>query len=79
LATDTISLCEIKFNAGPFSIDNAYAKALQRKLDVFQPQTQTRKTLQLVLITCNDFMPNIWSEDLIDVALDASEIFGVHP
>jgi uncharacterized protein len=78
-ADDTISLCEIKFNAEPFSIDKTYAKVLQRKLDVFQTQTQTRKTLQLVLITFDDFKPNIWSEDLIDVAVDATEIFGGHP
>jgi hypothetical protein len=49
-ADDTISLCEIKFNAEPFSIDKTYAKILQRKLDVFQTQTQTRKALQLVLL-----------------------------
>jgi uncharacterized protein len=78
-ADDTISLCEIKFNAETFSIDKTYAKVLQRKLDVFQTQTQTRKTLQLVLITFDDFKPNIWSEDLIDVALNATEIFGGHP
>jgi hypothetical protein len=28
------------------------------------------------LITCNGFKPNTWSEDLIDIALDADEIFG---
>jgi hypothetical protein len=75
-ADDTISLCEIKFKIEMLSIDKAYAKELQRKLDVFQTQTQTRKTLKLVLITSNGFKPNIWSEDLIDVALDAAEIFG---
>lgn len=78
-ADDTISLCEIKFNAEAFSIEKTYAKALQRKLDVFQTHTETRKTLQLVLITFNSFKRNIWSEDLIDVALDATDIFGRDP
>jgi hypothetical protein len=49
---------------------------LQRKLDIFETITRTRKKVQWVLITCNGFKPNTWSEDLIDVALDAAVIFG---
>lgn len=41
--------------------------------------TQTRKNLQLVLITLSGFKPNIWSEGLVDVSLSADEIFdSVH-
>ena len=45
-------------------------------VDIFQTITRTRKKVQWVLITCNGFKPNTWSEDLIDIALDADEIFG---
>lgn len=75
-ADNVISLCEIKFNTTTFSINKAYAKALINKVDIFQRMTRTRKDIQLVLITTAGFKPNIWSEDLIDMAIDANTIFG---
>lgn len=71
-----VSLCEIKHNAGIFSIDKTYARELKRKVETFQSVTQTRKHLQLVLITLSGLKPNIWSEGLVDVSLSADEIFS---
>ena len=71
-----VSLCEIKFNTEVFTVTKSYARDLQRKLDIFATITRTRKKVQWVLITCNGFKPNTWSQDLIDIALDAAAIFG---
>ena len=67
-----ISLCEIKFNTEIFAVDKSYARELKRKIEIFQTVTKTNKKIQLVLITFGGFKPNTWSEDLIDIALDAS-------
>jgi uncharacterized protein len=71
-----VSLCEIKFNTEVYTVTKTYARDLQRKLDIFQTITRTRKKVQWVLITCNGFKPNTWSEDLIDISLDAAQIFA---
>jgi hypothetical protein len=71
-----ISLCEIKFNTEAFAVTKSYARELQHKLDIFQTVTRTRKDVRCVLITFNGFQANTWSQDLIDVALDAENIFG---
>lgn len=46
-----ITICEMKFSAKPFEISKAYASELKNKLDVFQEQSKTRKTLFLTMIT----------------------------
>jgi len=74
-ADGVISLCEVKFSMQTFSVDKAYALELKNKLDVFRSITKTRKDLQLVLITHEGFKPNTWSEDLVNVTLDAAKIF----
>jgi uncharacterized protein len=71
-----VSLCEIKFDTEVYTVTNTYARDLQRELDIFQTITRTRKKVQWVLITCNGFKPNTWSEDLIDIALDAAQSFA---
>jgi AAA+ ATPase superfamily predicted ATPase len=60
-----VTLCEIKYSANKYGIDKAYAKDLQRKLDVFQNKTKTPKQLFLTLITLNGVKKNLWSEDLV--------------
>jgi uncharacterized protein len=50
-ADDCINLCEIKFCNNEFEINKNYAKDLERKKDVFQSVTGTRKTIFLTMIT----------------------------
>jgi uncharacterized protein len=71
-----VSLCEVKFHADTFSIDKEYARKLKNKIETFQRVTGSRKTVQLVLITLAGLKTNIWSEGLVDVSLNAQEIFG---
>jgi hypothetical protein len=41
----------MKFYNGEYAIDKSYAGELQRKLDVFEDKTNTKKTLYLIMIT----------------------------
>ncbi len=50
-ADDCINLCEIKFCDGVFEINKKYAGNLERKKEVFQKVTGTRKTIFLTMIT----------------------------
>lgn len=46
-----ISICEMKFSTSQFTIDKAYAAELQNKVDVFRQETNTKKSLFVVLVT----------------------------
>jgi hypothetical protein len=46
-----INVCEMKFSTNTFEISKAYSKELENKLQVFQEQTQTKKSLFLTMIT----------------------------
>lgn len=72
-ADDVISICELKHTVNPFAITKRYADDLRRKVAVFQRETKTRKSLQLVLITTAGLVATSWSRDLVDreVGLDA--------
>lgn len=72
-ADDVISVCELKHTVNPFVITRRYADDLRRKLAVFQRETRTRKSLQLVLVTTGGVLANAYARDLVDheVGLDA--------
>ena len=46
-----INICEMKFSAKPFEISKAYVTELNNKLECFQEQTGTKKTLFLTMVT----------------------------
>jgi hypothetical protein len=46
-----INICEMKFYNGEFTIDKKYAADLDKKLNVFRNETNTRKTLFPTMIT----------------------------
>ena len=50
-ADNCINLCEIKFVNTEFFIDEAYAKALSQKREIFQAVTKTKKTVFTTLIS----------------------------
>ena len=47
----TINICEIKFSVGEFVIDKDYEENLRKKIQVFREATNSRKSLQLIMIT----------------------------
>lgn len=73
---DCIHLCEIKFYNTEFTIDQSYAKELQRKIDVFREQTQTTKTIFLTLITPYGLKKNEYSTELVNQEITLEDFFN---
>lgn len=57
-ADHCINLCEMKFYAGEFTIDRAYADKLAYKKQLFREQTVSRKTLFSTMITSHGVKEN---------------------
>jgi hypothetical protein len=72
---DCINLCEIKFHHTEFTIDQSYAKELQRKIDVFREQTKTTKTLFLTFITPFGVRKNEYSIGLVHREITLEDFF----
>jgi hypothetical protein len=72
-ADDCINLCEIKFCDALFEITKSYAKDLERKKQVFQNITETKKTIFLTMITPYGVKKNEHYLGLVDqeITLDA--------
>ena len=58
---ETINICEIKYTKGLFAINKRYGQELQNKLNAFQEDAATRKSLLLTLITANGLKKNEYS------------------
>lgn len=72
---DCINLCEIKFSHTEFTIDQNYAKELQRKIDVFREQTKTTKTLFITFITPFGLRKNEYSTELVNQEITLEDFF----
>lgn len=73
---DCINLCEIKFYQTEFTIDQAYAKELQRKIDVFKEHTKTKKTIFLTMITPFGLHHNQYYYELVNQELNLEHLFS---
>jgi uncharacterized protein len=74
-ADDCIHLCEIKFCNTEFVIDHDYAEQLERKKQVFQNVTRTRKTVFLTMITPYGVVKNDHYIGLVDQQLTMDDLF----
>ncbi len=74
-ADDCINLCEIKFCNSEFVIDREYAEQLERKKEVFQKVTGTKKTIFLTLITPFGAIKNEHYIGLVDQQLTMDQLF----
>lgn len=70
-----INLCEIKFTTAEFSIDKKYAGELDSKLNVFQSETGTRKTVFLTLITTYGVRPNPHAIGRVQAEVNMDQLF----
>ena len=73
-ADGVIDICEMKFTMEPFAVDKAYDANLRHKICAFSEETETRKTLQLVLINPYGMKRNMYS-DVFQTVLDADGLF----
>ena len=60
-----INLCEMKFSATEFIITKDYAKKLRNKIGLFSTETQTKKAINLAMITTYGVKENQYSQGLI--------------
>jgi hypothetical protein len=70
-----INLCEMKFSTQVFSISKSYAEQLKNKLDVFESETKTKKTIFLTMITTFGLTDNEYTIRLVKDALDMKVLF----
>lgn len=56
-----INLCEMKFSINEYVIDKAYDMVLRNKLETFRKETNSKKTLQLTMITTYGVKENKYS------------------
>jgi uncharacterized protein len=70
-----ITLCEIKYSATPFLIDNTYAREILQKIAVYQKQTATNKRILFAMITTYGLKPSIYSKDLISATVSVEKFF----
>ena len=73
-ADNAINICEMKYYDGLYSLTNKDIEDLQRKRNVFQQTTQTKKQLFITLITTQGLVANSNSY-LIDKHLDFNVLF----
>lgn len=71
---DVLMLGEIKFTKDPFAIDKEYALNLKNKIEVFSQYFKTKKNLQLLIITSAGLKRSIWTEDLVNAHITATEL-----
>lgn len=74
-ADKVITLCEIKYCVGKFTIDKNYAENLANKLQMFRHITQTTKQIFLVLITPFGLNRNEYSDRLVFKEITMDEFF----
>lgn len=74
-ADHCINICEMKFANGEFTIDKKYANELDNKVQVFQAQTKTRKTIFPTLITTYGTKHNIYYTGRIVSEVKMEDLF----
>ncbi len=74
-ADNTISVIEIKFPQGPFTITKKYAAELRRKLEIFRNVTGTRKNVFLTFLTTHGLTENVYAVELVQESITTEGLF----
>ncbi len=72
---DTVNLCEMKFSRSEYEISSEEEKKLLRRLEVFQSETGTGKSIILTLVTPEGLKKNIHS-DIIQSLIVLDDLFA---
>jgi len=70
-----VNICEIKFTEKPFTISKKYADELRTKMQTFQQDTKSKKTLFLTMITTFGLTENQYSNSLVQQDIDMNVLF----
>ncbi len=70
-----INICEIKFSDAEFVITKGYHQELKNKIQAFQQQTKTKKTIFLTMITTYGVKQNIHSTGLLQTGINMNNLF----
>ena len=74
-ADGIISLCEIKFYNGPYTITSLYAKNIRQKMAVFNQATKNKKAIFPTIISTFGLLENLHSRDLIQQEVSMDSLF----
>jgi hypothetical protein len=70
-----VTLCEIKYSQLPYKLNKEEAKKITRREEIFQTQSDTKKTIQQAIICSNQLAPSVWLDELIDVKVTLDDLF----
>jgi uncharacterized protein len=70
-----INICEMKFSTKAYNITKSYAENLKNKLDTFETETKTNKTLLLTMITTYGLVENEYSTRLVKDVINMKALF----
>jgi predicted AAA+ superfamily ATPase len=70
-----ITLCEMKYYDGTFTVTKQYAKELQDKVATFKRVTKTKKTVFLALVTTEGIVENDYSHQLVDASITLQDLY----
>jgi AAA+ ATPase superfamily predicted ATPase len=64
---NAITLCEIKYSYGPYTLDKEYIEILHRKAEVFQTRTKTQKQIFMAIIASHGLKNNFYTDQISNV------------
>lgn len=70
-----INVFELKFSENPYTLTSAYAVQLTRKIAIFKEKTQTRKSVQLAMLTPFGVLNNAYSSALLQHNMTMDVLF----
>jgi hypothetical protein len=71
-----ISICEGKYSMNTYPITKSYRSELENKISAFRSDTQTRKTIFLVMITTFGLEENKYSVGFVHNSVKMDDLFG---
>lgn len=74
-----INLCEIKYSVDIYTISKKYSAELRNKIGTFQDETNTRKGVQLVMITTYGVKKNSYAYDCVSREVILDDLFMIIP
>ncbi len=75
-ADKVVSICEMKYYSGEFTIDNKYVEELNDKLVCFREKTKTNKALLIVMITPYGVKKNIHFNSIVNNVVTLDDFFN---